>query len=117
MKLQEERKRKEERIVETLEISKSGKKVFANGKKHQKRKILLGMGSNWEVNNKKVVFKPYKETYGLKNINQFQLGENQYVRTEKTRLNKPKKLDQELVGSIWSGQRESNPCLSHGKAT
>jgi len=98
-----QRQKRKETVKNSLELMLRAKHLLQNGTEEDKKEVLHGIGSNWEIQEKKVFFKPHFPILAMKKAKTLALGEDARFEPTGTRSTKTKKPLSELVIPLWSG--------------
>lgn len=103
--IQEQKKGAEQRnqmIIDNLEIIQHGKKLLSEGVKEQKQRIFHGLGSNWMIKDKTLLYEPHFIVEAvLKTKNLFSADSKRFEPT-KTHFPLSDKMSLSQVCFVWS---------------
>ena len=102
-------------IRSRLDLILHAKHVLYHGSPDQQRSVVRGLGSNWKLRGKKLDYEPHFVSLALKEAKHTFAKELAMLEPKKSLVETAQSLRCELVSTIWSGIRESNPRLKLGK--
>jgi hypothetical protein len=89
-------------LIENLEIIQKGKQLLLKGTKEQKKRLFLGLGSNWEIIDRKLVYKPHFINNAVRKTKKLYSPENNKFEPSKKHFTFDEKMSVEEVGLVWS---------------
>lgn len=101
--LRERRNNRRASLRDTLDLVLRAKNIVEKGTTDEKKELMHGLGSNWNLQDRMLDFEPHLETEALQEANVFLLAEKSRLELNGALSTQTKKLPEELVLSVWSG--------------
>ncbi len=111
----EQRNNKHVGIRDRLQIIQNASYAIKHGTKDQKRRVVCGLGSNWRLTQKNLVYEPHYVTSALKETRKIHEAEIRQFELRKNQSGTSTSMDQKLVTTVWSHQPDSNRRPPHYK--
>ena len=90
-----------EEIKEQLQIIANAEKVLKGESKEQKQELLKNLGSNWQIKNRKIHYKPNFVSVAIKKVMENHPNKLSVFEPQEGLINKGKSMHQEYVYTIW----------------
>ena len=89
-------------IIDSLKIIQNGKQLIQEGTKEQKKRIFYGLGSNWKINDRKLVYEPHFVIEAVSKTKKVFSPENRMFEPHQKHITLSEKMSVSQVGFVWS---------------